>query len=263
MRSPSPAAAVWRTAAMTCARKRRIYFDEHHVAHIDKDKVRGVRHVLQGLPVFSAIVEPQASLRERLQGQGHFTMNEDTIRRDPQRTSASPAARASISAPSARSWTNRSYWTRSSCSRKRPKPDNKVYAVVAPSIASQFTYAKLGQVITGLKKLGFHTVVEAALGADMVAQAEIEGTGREGLFDQLLLPGVRDLHPQDLPQAGRQHLAQSLAHGDDFPLYQGNDARREDRLYWPVHGQKDGNSAGQRARMGGCGADVRGASGAL
>ena len=48
----------------------------------------------------------------------------------------------------------------------------KLYAVVAPSISSQFTYAKLGQVVTGLKELGFHTVVEAALGADMVAQAE-------------------------------------------------------------------------------------------
>ena len=48
----------------------------------------------------------------------------------------------------------------------------KVYAMVAPSISSQFTYAKLGQVITGLKKLGFHTVVEAALGADMVAYEE-------------------------------------------------------------------------------------------
>ncbi len=49
---------------------------------------------------------------------------------------------------------------------------HKVYAVVAPSISSQFTYAKLGQVITGLKALGFHTVVEAALGADMVAMEE-------------------------------------------------------------------------------------------
>ena len=48
----------------------------------------------------------------------------------------------------------------------------KVFAVVAPSVSSQFTYAKLGQVITGLKELGFHTVIEAALGADMVAQAE-------------------------------------------------------------------------------------------
>ncbi len=48
----------------------------------------------------------------------------------------------------------------------------KVYAVVAPSISSQFTYAKLGQVITGLKEIGFFTVVEAALGADMVAMEE-------------------------------------------------------------------------------------------
>ena len=35
----------------------------------------------------------------------------------------------------------------------------KMYAVVAPSISSQFSYAKLGQVITGIKELGFHTVV--------------------------------------------------------------------------------------------------------
>jgi len=37
----------------------------------------------------------------------------------------------------------------------------KVYAVVAPSISSQFSYAKLGQVITGLKELGFQTRGEA------------------------------------------------------------------------------------------------------
>ena len=48
----------------------------------------------------------------------------------------------------------------------------KVYAIVAPSISSQFSYARLGQVITGLKELGFHTVIEVALGADMVADAE-------------------------------------------------------------------------------------------
>lgn len=45
----------------------------------------------------------------------------------------------------------------------------KVYGVVAPAISSQFTYAKLGQVVSGIKQLGFYSVVEAALGADMVA----------------------------------------------------------------------------------------------
>lgn len=50
--------------------------------------------------------------------------------------------------------------------------DYKVYAIVAPSIASQFDYATLGQVITGIKQLGFHSVVEVAIGADMTADAE-------------------------------------------------------------------------------------------
>jgi len=50
--------------------------------------------------------------------------------------------------------------------------DIHVYAVVAPAISSQFTYAKLGQVVSGIKKMGFKDVIEVALGADMVAQNE-------------------------------------------------------------------------------------------
>ena len=48
----------------------------------------------------------------------------------------------------------------------------KVYAIIAPSISSQFTYASIGQVMAGIKKLGFHDVIEVALGADMVALEE-------------------------------------------------------------------------------------------
>ena len=50
--------------------------------------------------------------------------------------------------------------------------DIHVYAVVAPAISSQFTHAKLGQVVSGIKKMGFKDVIEVALGADMVAQNE-------------------------------------------------------------------------------------------
>jgi len=49
----------------------------------------------------------------------------------------------------------------------------KVYAVIAPSIVSQFKYAKVEQVITGIKKLGFYNVVEAALGADITLYHEL------------------------------------------------------------------------------------------
>ncbi len=64
----------------------------------------------------------------------------------------------------------------------------KVYAMVAPSISSQFTYAKLGQVITGLTELGFHTVVEAALGADMVAQQESLELAEKGFLTSSCCP---------------------------------------------------------------------------
>lgn len=64
----------------------------------------------------------------------------------------------------------------------------KVYAVVAPAISSQFTYAKLGQVISGLKKLGFYTVVEAALGADMVADAESKELVEKGFLTSSCCP---------------------------------------------------------------------------
>lgn len=52
----------------------------------------------------------------------------------------------------------------------RNSDDNKnykVYAVIAPSIVSQFKYARIEQVVTGIHKIGFHQVVEAALGADI------------------------------------------------------------------------------------------------
>ncbi|MEG2540529.1 MAG: 4Fe-4S dicluster domain-containing protein [Clostridia bacterium] len=58
----------------------------------------------------------------------------------------------------------------------------KVYALIAPSIASQFNYATLGQVISGIKELGFFSVVEAALGADMVADAEARELVEKGFL---------------------------------------------------------------------------------
>lgn len=64
----------------------------------------------------------------------------------------------------------------------------KVYAVVAPSIASQFHYAKLGQVISGIKHLGFYTVAEAALGADMVAYSEAAELAEKGFLTSSCCP---------------------------------------------------------------------------
>lgn len=79
----------------------------------------------------------------------------------------------------------------------------KVYAVVAPSISSQFTYAKLGQVITGLKELGFFTVVEAALGADMVAMSEAKELSEKEFLTSSCCPAfvqyIRSAFPALVP----------------------------------------------------------------
>jgi [FeFe] hydrogenase (group B1/B3) len=76
----------------------------------------------------------------------------------------------------------------------------KVYAIVAPSISSQFSYAKLGQVITGLKKLGFFTVIEAALGADMVAMEESKELAEKGFITSSCCPAFVQFIKQQFPQ---------------------------------------------------------------
>lgn len=88
--------------------------------------------------------------------------------------------------------------------------DYKVYAIVAPSVSSQFSYAKLGQVITGLKELGFYTVIEVALGADMVAQAESKELAEKGFLTSSCCPAfvayIKTAFPNLL-----QHVSHNLS----------------------------------------------------
>ncbi len=83
------------------------------------------------------------------------------------------------------------------------KSDNnknyKVFAVVAPAISSQFTYAKLGQVISGLKELGFHTVIEAALGADMVSYSESRELAEKGFLTSSCCPAFVNYIEKSFP----------------------------------------------------------------
>ena len=63
-----------------------------------------------------------------------------------------------------------------------------VYAIVAPSISAQFDYATLGQIITAIKKLGFHNTIEAALGADLVAYNEAKELEEKGFLTSSCCP---------------------------------------------------------------------------
>lgn len=62
------------------------------------------------------------------------------------------------------------------------------YAIVAPSISSQFSNVRLGQVVTAIKELGFHSVLEAALGADMVAYKESQELKEKGILTSSCCP---------------------------------------------------------------------------
>jgi [FeFe] hydrogenase (group B1/B3) len=77
--------------------------------------------------------------------------------------------------------------------------DFRVYAVVAPSIAGQFAPATLGQVVTGLKMLGFHDVSEVALGADLTAKAESEELLEKGKLLSSCCPAFVDYVEKNFP----------------------------------------------------------------
>jgi iron only hydrogenase large subunit-like protein len=83
----------------------------------------------------------------------------------------------------------------------------KVYSIVAPSISSQFTYAKLGQVTSGIEAIGFHTVIEAALGADMVAYAEAAELAEKGFLTSSCCTAFVDYVQRQFPE-----LAQYISH---------------------------------------------------
>ncbi len=93
---------------------------------------------------------------------------------------------------------------------KNEHPERKLFAMVAPSISSQFSYAKLGQVISGLKELGFDEIVEAALGADMVALHEAKELSEKGFLTSSCCPAfvshIKLAHP-----AMVQHISHNLS----------------------------------------------------
>ncbi len=89
-------------------------------------------------------------------------------------------------------------------------PQQKVYALVAPSIASQFSYAKLGQVISGIKALGFCSVDEVALGADMVAWEEAKELEEKGFLTSSCCPAFVRYIETTFPEL-KDHISHNLS----------------------------------------------------
>ena len=75
-----------------------------------------------------------------------------------------------------------------------------VYAIVAPSIASQFSYAKIGQVVHAIKQLGFTQINEVALGADMVAYEECGELAERGFLMSSCCPAFVSFVEMNYPE---------------------------------------------------------------
>ena len=163
-----------------------ISFDHNHVAHIDKSKCVECGACAKVCP-YSAIVNRKRPCQNACKIKA-ISINEDNAAAID--NSKCTACGACVYQCPFGAIMDKSYILNVIDLIKKSENNQKykVYAMVAPSISSQFTYAKLGQVIKGLKELGFYTVIEAALGADMVAQAESKELSEKGLLTSSCCP---------------------------------------------------------------------------
>ena len=178
-----------------------ISFDHNHVAHIDKSKCVECGQCAKVCP-FAAIVNRKRPCQIACKVKA-ITINDDNAAKIDNNKCIQCGACVYQCPFGAIS--DKSYILNVIDILKKSQNNEKyrVYAVVAPSISSQFTYAKLGQVITGLKELGFFTVVEAALGADMVAMSEAKELSEKEFLTSSCCPAfvqyIKSAFPALLP----------------------------------------------------------------
>lgn len=182
-------------------RRGAISFDENHVAHIDKTKCVECGQCAKVCP-YTAIVSRKRPCQNACRVKA-ISMNEEkaaTIDNNKCISCGACVYQCPFGAIM-----DKSYMLNVIDLLRKSEQGRsyKLYAIVAPSISSQFNYARLGQVISGLKALGFHTVVEAALGADMVAEAESRELAEKGFLTSSCCPAfvtyIRQSFPQLLP----------------------------------------------------------------
>lgn len=86
----------------------------------------------------------------------------------------------------------------------------KVYAVIAPSIVSQCRFGRVSQVVTAIKMLGFHQVVEAALGADITLFHEANEWNEKKLLTTSCCPSFVAYVEKNFPELV-PHISHSVS----------------------------------------------------
>ena len=188
-----------------------ISFDHNHVAHIDKSKCKECGACAKVCP-YAAIVSRKRPCQNACKVKA-ISMNDDkaaTIDNSKCIQCGACVYQCPFGAISDKSYIVDAIEILKNSQRNSPDSRQKAYAIVAPSISSQFSYAKLGQVITGLKKLGFNDVIEAALGADMVAMAEAKELSEKGLLTSSCCPAFVQYIKSQFP-ALVEHISHNMS----------------------------------------------------
>ena len=175
-----------------------ISFDHNHVAHIDKSKCVECGQCAKVCP-YSAIVNRKRPCQVACKVKAISINDENAASINYEKCTSCGAC---VYQCPFGAITDKSYILNVIDFIKKSENNKKykVYALVAPSISSQFTYAKLGQVITALKELGFYTVIEAALGADMVAAKETKELAEKGFLTSSCCPAFVSYIKSDFPE---------------------------------------------------------------
>ncbi len=192
-------------------KKGAITFDQNHVAHIDKSKCIECGACAKVCP-YTAIVSRKRPCQNACKVKA-ISMNEEKAAKIDNRKCIQCGAcvyQCPFGAIMDKSFIVDAIEMLKNTEIAGRGGHDKVYAIVAPSIASQFTYAKLGQVITGLRRLGFHAVIEAALGADMVALAEAKELSEKGFLTSSCCPAFVQYIKSAFPDL-EQYISHNLS----------------------------------------------------
>ncbi len=175
-----------------------ISFDHHHVAHIDKTKCVECGQCAKVCP-YAAIINRKRPCQNACKVKAISITDDNAAAIDYDKCISCGAC---VYQCPFGAITDKSYILDVIDILKRSEQGRnfKAYAIVAPSISSQFTYAKLGQVISGLKKIGFYAVAEAALGADMVTWNEAKELEEKGFLTSSCCPAFVEYIKKNSPE---------------------------------------------------------------